>query len=146
MTPAQAKKMTTGCDPVAWLAVADYLDEQGKDAEPWRTRGLVGVALTAWFDAYHNPTTDFSEPYKPLRSHIGVTPDYYLAVLRAKKGLSFRLWTRDLAANSLKRFSVGFYHEEKGLRALIFRVSAEILMHRRFKDEMSDYCKGEGEP
>lgn len=58
MTHAQAKRLTYGFDPTAWLLYADWLEENAPslplrcelETAIWRRRGRVGMAFKAWLD------------------------------------------------------------------------------------------------
>lgn len=72
MKPSALKRFTAGFDPVSWLAAADQLDEAGLPPEPWRMRGLVGVAIDGWLKEYAKSMTveAMMAGYKPLVNHL----------------------------------------------------------------------------
>ena len=137
MKPSLLKKLTSGFDPLAWLSVADALEEAGEPSEPWRMRGLVGLAVDGWITAYAAQFggNAFSQPYKPLPTKLPLPDGYSLTPgLLGGDKFVFAIWREDRPGKPRRMQQYRFYKQQRSefeVRAQVFRIAREIANDQR---------------
>lgn len=89
MTRAQAWRLSYGLDPVAWLALADWMEEHlpypvaSFVAPVWRRRARIAIPFLAWLRAW--PSSAFTE-------RIDLLPDTWLIQKGHPRTIRCVLW------------------------------------------------------